>query len=259
MSKLNELTGKEWIKSTKSWFLLKGKSRDDKVINHPAKYPEELAEKFITFFTKTNEIVFDPFIGVGSTGVASARLGRKCVGIDVNSSFIDVAMTRDTSTTYINGDSRNFELFENLECDFVITSPPYWNMLRKKRGNSTSQHSLREGKTLSLYYSEESNDIGNIEDYDHFLVELKKIFRNTYAVVRKNGYMVVVIQNFRNSDGVYMTLAWDIVKKIEECGFRFEGEQIWCQDDKTLGIWGYPSTFISNIHHHYCLIFKKYA
>ena len=76
MAKLNDLDGKEWVKNTKSWFILKGKSRSKEVINHPAKYPEELAEKFVSFFTKKDEIVFDPFMGVGSTGVACNKLKR---------------------------------------------------------------------------------------------------------------------------------------------------------------------------------------
>ena len=78
MTKLNDLDGKEWIKNTKSWFILRGKSRVPTVINHPAKYPEELAEKFINFFTHKNEVVFDPFMGVGSTGVAAKKLKRSC-------------------------------------------------------------------------------------------------------------------------------------------------------------------------------------
>ena len=101
--------------------------------------------------------------------------------------------------------------------------------------------------------------MGNIDNYDDFLKELKKVFKNCYKILNNKKYMVVVIQNFRNSDGKYMTLAWDLVKEIEKCGFSFEGEQIWCQDDKQLGIWGYPSKFISNIHHHYCLVFRKDA
>ena len=43
MSKLNDMDGKEWVKNTKSWFILRGKSRGKEVINHPAKFPEELA------------------------------------------------------------------------------------------------------------------------------------------------------------------------------------------------------------------------
>ena len=59
MAKLNDLTGKEWVKSTKSWFTLQSRQRY-KTIKHPGKFPEELAEKFILFFSKKNEVVFDP-------------------------------------------------------------------------------------------------------------------------------------------------------------------------------------------------------
>lgn len=259
MVKLNDLTGKEWVKSTKSWFILRTKSRKNDVINHPAKFPEELAHKFIEFFTKKDEIVFDPFMGVGSTACASEELGRKCYGIEINSDFYNVASERTNSSNIVLGDSRDKKNYNVESVDFILTSPPYWDILKKKRGNSNSQHTQRKNKNLQLYYSDDENDLGNIEDYEVFLNELKKVFKNCNNILRKNGYMVVVIQNFRNTDGKYVTLAWDLVKKIEKCGFSFEGEQIWCQDDKQLGIWGYPSKFISNVHHHYCLVFRKNA
>lgn len=259
MAKLNDLTGKEWIKATKSWFILRGKSRKDDVINHPAKFPEELAEKFIEFFTKSGETVFDPFMGVASTAVAAQTLNRNCYGIEINPDFSKVAAERVGKSFIKNGDSREKENFEVKDVDFILTSPPYWDILKKKRGNSDSQHTQRKNKNLKLYYSDNENDLGNIEDYNVFLDELKKVFDNCYEILKDKGYMVVVIQNFRNSDGKYVTLAWDLVKKIEQCGFSFEGEQVWCQDDKQLGIWGYPSKFISNVHHHYCLVFRKNA
>lgn len=257
MGKLNDLTGKEWIKNTKSWFILRGKIRKTDVINHPAKFPEELAEKFIEFFTKKGEIVFDPFMGVGSTGVAANSLEREVYGIEINEDFHKVAVDRIGKNNVVLGDSRDEVNYKINLVDFILTSPPYWNILKKKRGNSDSQHAQRESKNLKLYYSDESNDLGNIDDYEVFLDELKKVFVNCYPILRDKGYMVVVIQNFRNSDGTYVTLAWDLVKKIESCGFSFEGEQVWCQDDKKLGIWGYPTKFISNVHHHYCLVFRK--
>ena len=259
MAKLNDLDGKEWVKNTKSWFILRGKSRTSSVINHPAKFPEELAEKFINFFTHKEEIVFDPFMGVGSTGVAAKKLKRDCYGIEINNEFCDVANSRITSDKVVLGDSRKAKNYKVENVDFIITSPPYWDMLKKKRGHSDSQHNQRQEKNLKLYYSDNPDDLGNIQDYDLFLKELKKIWKNCYNILKSKKYMVVVIQNFRNSDGKYITFAWDLVKEIEKCGFSFEGEQIWCQDDKQLGIWGYPSTYISNIHHHYCLVFRKNA
>ena len=47
--KLNDLDGKEWVKHTKSWFIQRGKARKDDTINHPAKFPEELATKYPSF------------------------------------------------------------------------------------------------------------------------------------------------------------------------------------------------------------------
>jgi len=57
-------------------------------------------------------------------------------------------------------------------------------------------------------------------------------------------------------------LAWDLARRIERPGraatrWLFQGERIWCQNTKPLGIWGYPAVFVPNYHHHYCLIFRK--
>ena len=65
-NKLNELTGKEWIKFTKSWFIHRPARRNGSEILHPAKFPESLVEEFIAFFTKENAWVLDPAVGCRS-------------------------------------------------------------------------------------------------------------------------------------------------------------------------------------------------
>lgn len=258
MAKLNDLTGKEWIQFTKSWFKITAKSRGKKEIQHPAKYPEELAGEFIKFFTHENDVVFDPFLGVGSTIVAAEELNRKGCGIEINEEFYNIAINRiaDNSQVY-NGDSRKLiSKIKNNSIDFIMTSPPYWNILSKKRGHSDSQHGDREKKGLQLVYSDLTDDLSNIDDYDVFLSELTKLFNKCYLKLKDNKYMCIVIQNFKNDNGEYITLAWDLAKKLSS-KWCFCGEKIWFQEDKKLGIWGYPSTFVPNIHHHYCLIFRK--
>ena len=54
-------------KFQKSWFILNPKPRPKNVLLHPAKFPEELVEYFIRFFTKRGDTVLDPMIGTGSS------------------------------------------------------------------------------------------------------------------------------------------------------------------------------------------------
>ena len=74
--------------------------------------------------------------------------------------------------------------------------------------------------------------------------------------MKEKGYLCIIAQNFRPKDGIMRSLAWDIANKLKE-HFKLRQEYIWLQDQKQLGIWGYPTTFVSNVHHHYCLIFQK--
>ena len=268
-NKLNELTGSEWIQFTKSWFVLRPKQRKDKEFTHPAKFPEELVERYISFFTKKEQIVLDPFAGISSTLIACEKLGRCGIGVEYVKKYADIGKRRLTKIKarknhiIIKGDSQKLiNIWKNKKnnlpekVDFIITSPPYWNMLDESRGNVLSTHKKRKEKGLDTKYSTKKNDIGNIEDYQKFLDALQNIFNQCYTVLKSGGYMVVVLQNLRVRDGHMCTLAWDLVRELKN-KWQFVGEQIWLQDNKQLGIWGYPSAFVSNIHHHYCLIFYR--
>jgi len=56
--------------------------------NHSAVFPLELPTWFIKLFTKKNDIVLDPFIGVGTTAIAAKLLGRHYVGIEIVNEYI---------------------------------------------------------------------------------------------------------------------------------------------------------------------------
>src|SRR5213596_2279011 len=82
-NRLNDLSGKEWIKFTKSWFVHRPEPRGDQKIRHPASFPESLIREFILFFTKSGEIVIDPFLGTGSSLVGAVGAGRSGVGFEI--------------------------------------------------------------------------------------------------------------------------------------------------------------------------------
>ena len=76
INKLNHLTGKDWIKFTKSWFIHNPPRRDRAKIVHPAGFPETLVRGFVEFFTKRDMWVLDPFLGTGSTLLAARALAE---------------------------------------------------------------------------------------------------------------------------------------------------------------------------------------
>ena len=93
---LNDLSNKEWIKFQKSWFILNPRPREEKVLLHPAKFPEELVQQFIEFFTKSGQVVLDPMVGTGSTLLACYVSGRSGIGIELLEKYAKVAKERLT-------------------------------------------------------------------------------------------------------------------------------------------------------------------
>jgi DNA modification methylase len=267
-SKLNDLGAKEWVKSTKSWFIVNPHSRKKKQLIHPAKFPEELVERFVSYFTISGAWILDPFAGVGSTMIACKNLNRNSVGIELNPSFVNIGREElertqgDSEHHILVGDS--FKISEILEgnfskppaFDFLITSPPYWNMLRKSRGYNDTVHKERAESGLPQYYSDFESDIGNIESYTEYIECLGSVIDGAFDYLAKGAYLTIVVQNMRDVNGELRPIAWDIATRLSN-KYMLRQEQIWCQDNKRLGCWGYPTTYVSNVHHHYCIILQK--
>jgi len=66
---------------------------------HPAVYPVELPETIINLCLDENEIVFDPFLGSGTTLIAAEKLNKKCYGIEIDPKYCSVILERWESFT----------------------------------------------------------------------------------------------------------------------------------------------------------------
>ena len=65
-----------------------------KKLKHPAMFPEELARRVIKLFSYKNDIILDPFNGVGTTTLLSKQLKRKYLGIDISKKYCKAAEKR---------------------------------------------------------------------------------------------------------------------------------------------------------------------
>jgi DNA adenine methylase Dam len=61
---------------------------------HPAQKPVKILEKLIRIASNENDIIFDPFMGVGSTGVAAMNLNRKFIGIEIDKKYFEASERR---------------------------------------------------------------------------------------------------------------------------------------------------------------------
>ena len=263
VNRLNELSGKEWIKFTKSWFIHSPPRRDRSKIVHPAGFPETLVRGFVDFFTKPGMWVLDPFMGTGSTLLAARASGRNAVGVEINSRYVSIAKKRlredngadDTKQLALRGDSRDIaNLVEKQDLprmDFCITSPPYWNQLKR----ASMRQRERVDKGWDTRYSNDLRDIGNIDGYQEFLDAQRLIFDQVYRVVRGGGYLVVVTNNVFFEGRLY-PLAFETMTSLSRTWVP-KDEKIWLHDDKRLLPLGVYNAWVGNRSHQYCLIFRK--
>lgn len=61
---------------------------------HPAQFPEAVIDRIIKASSNVNDVVFDPFLGSGTTAVVALRNGRACVGVELDKKYCDIIIER---------------------------------------------------------------------------------------------------------------------------------------------------------------------
>jgi len=265
-NKLNDLDPKTWLKFQKSWFIHNPPPRRKGVLVHPAKFPETMAQEFIEFFTRHGETVLDPMAGTGSALVAALRCGRNSYGIELNPHYADIARqiladerlalgqdVESLKSEVVTGDAAQAARFGFPVFDYVLTSPPYWDMLHA-RGAGT-QKKRRTTPDRDVFYSDDPHDLGNIPDYEEFLGRLVDIYAGLKPVLREKAYLTIIVKNVKKGGRIY-PLAWDLGRELGRV-YTLKDEKLWLQDNQRLAPYGLGSAWVSNTFHHYCLQFRN--
>lgn len=66
---------------------------------HKTEKPESLLERIIALGSNEGQLVLDPFLGSGTTGVVAKRMGRDFIGIEISKEYFDIAATRINKTS----------------------------------------------------------------------------------------------------------------------------------------------------------------
>lgn len=261
LNKTNRLTGKEWLQNSFSIWKELGKTEEERKLGHPAIFTIKLVTKLINTFCKPGKsLVLDCFAGSGTTLIAGLREGNDVIGFDLNLKFQELFIQRACNfygispiglkEKYIINNSKFItQSISPDSVDVCITSPPYWDILNQKRTVDLKEN---------VNYSDDSEDLGNIADYEVFLNELKIVFSEVKTVLKLKSYFIVNVMDLRKKDK-FFPLHIDTVKIAQEVGFSLEDIIIWDRQAEynNMRPLGYPYKFIVNKVHEYLLIFRK--
>ena len=268
----NGLTASEWASLSKNVWNDVSSIRARKHLEHGATFPEKMINRLIQMYTKSGDLVLDPFLGTGTTLEACRNTSREGIGIELNERFIQPALEvikqatlhKPLSLKVVHDDCRNLlNHIKEESVQLMVTSPPYANFIQKSvedRANThkTSLIKLENNSTINQY-SDKKEDFGNLE-YSNFLNELKEVMKKLFIITKRGGYNVWVIKDHRDTKNKipYISFHSDLAKIGEEAGFKNHDLIIWDQTgQRKLVLLGYPSVFYTNQNCSFLIVLRK--
>lgn len=254
------LSAKEWMYNQIGIWSFKYEKRDIRRKElHPATFPIEMAKRIIQQFTHVGELVLDPFVGSGTTLVAAKDLVRNAVGFDLKEEYIKLAENRlaqidmesilyETKQLPILDDARNIKKhIQPNTVKLVFTSPPYANLLNRKRKNKSRRGDLRYNKQYDEIeqYSQDSRDLGTMEQAE-FEKAIYQIFKAMRPLIVKRGHCVINITDMW-AENTRIPLHINVVNAMTKAGYELRNTIIWDRRNivNGIGIFGYPSNYIT--------------
>lgn len=290
---LNELPGDEWLYFTKSLLTTAYPSELGHAARraHGANKPPRLMARLIEFFSRTGELVLDPFAGVGGTllGAAIARGPRRAIGIELDPRWAaiyervvgELAAERDGLGPDLAdlgsadpGGRRGFDpsglelrvgdasallpRLETASVDLVATDPPYNLQLPMTMAGGALAEAHVNRRTDYAMVTDSADDLANAADYPAFLDRMETVFAELHRILRDGGYAVVIVRDAYQG-GRYIFTGSDLAGRAATVGFVPKGDLIWYQAGTRLRPYGYPRAFVPNIVHQHVLVLRKEA
>ncbi len=290
---LNELPGEEWLYFTKSvWStaypLELGHERRKR---HGANKPPRLMARLIEFFSRTGDLVLDPFAGVGGTllGASIARGPRRAIGIELSPAWAaiyddvvrDAVAERDGLGPLLAdlgpndpGGPRTFDpsgvelrvgdclallpTIADESVDFVATDPPYNIQLALTMAGGPLAEAHANRRTDYAMVTDDPADLANAADYGEFLDRMTAVLGELRRVLREGRYAALIVRD-AYQDGRYLFTAADLAARATQVGFVVKGDLIWYQAGTRLRPYGYPKVFVPNITHQHIVILRREA
>jgi DNA modification methylase len=273
-NRLNDLSGSQWLYWTNS--IYETNFPPDKTHHfrkiHGAMKPPGLMAEVVAFFSKSGELILDPFAGVGGTLLGAELVGRTAVGIEINPDWFELYRKLSASFGAINGelipvagqgkDEQNLHSkmilgdcleiirsFPDNSFAAIITDPPY--------GCHHGPSGFKNETNFNMGAVDE-RDLGASKSFQDYLAKIKLFGVEAYRVLKPGRYLVLMIGD-RFYHGEYLPLGTLVAQTLREVGFKWKGIRIWWNKatQRPLKPYAIKTCFIPNITHQNILILRK--
>lgn len=260
MAKFNDIDLKDWKNSevwTDSLWIISERDKSGKHDNfYHGNFVPQVPRQLILKYTKAGDVVFDPFVGGGTTAYEAESLGRHLIGVDIQPELIDIVKSKMDNKEYfselITGDSTDAKTYDNIKeilhkrnrkhIQLAILHPPYADIIR---------------------FSDNENDLSNKKTISDFLVGFSLVIKNTLSLLEKNRYLAIVMGD-KYSKGEWIPLGFYCLMEAQKLGLTLKSVIVKnmtgnrAKQNKE-GLWKYRS-LSSDYHvfkHEYIFIFKN--
>lgn len=254
---INCLKPRDWMKCQLGVWQFNYEARDvrDRKV-HPATFPISLAKKIIELFSHKGELVLDPFAGSGTTLVAAQDCGRNAVGFDLKAEYVALCKRR-LSQDNLFGDARQIAISDDAlnispylgenEVSLIFTSPPYANLLNRKRKNKSRRSDERKNEQYMQVeqYSQDPRDLGTMT-LDEYTRKMGDIYEGLLPILKPKGHCVINVPDMwweNRRETIHVSL----IQELRSRGYELRNIIIWDRTNivNRIGIFGWPSNYIT--------------
>ena len=214
----NDLNLDKWKESeiwTDSLWII---SERDKTGKHNGFYHgnfvPQIPRQLILRYTKNGDVVFDPFIGSGTTAYEAESLCRHFVGIDIQPELIKHIKSKVDNKSYfaelVIGDSANKNTFSSIK-----------GILNKKKRKSIQLAILHPPYADIIKFSDLKDDLSNVKSLKEFLEKFSAVLKNTIEILDKGRYLAIVIGD-KYTAGKWIPLGFYCMNEAQKLGLTLK-------------------------------------
>jgi len=207
----------------------------------------EVVRNLILRYSEEGDILLDPMIGGGTTAIEAKILNRNIICSDVNDKALErtkeslkFEVENNSWQKVYKRDARNLKKAEDNSIDFILTHPPYADIIKYSEG-------------------ELEDDLSNIHDIEKFADEMGQVAKEFYRILKPGKFCAILMGDTRRKK-MYQPMAYKVMQKFLDTGFDLKEDIIKRQFNcKATGFWVNKSkeaNFLLIMHEH-LFVFQK--